>query len=73
MAIRKPISYGFSSSLIRHKNFDPRKQLLHACARLRLEMAGRDTAGRYSPIAITSACVDEDRNPVGMYRQGLCK
>ena len=32
MAIRKPISYGFSSSLIRHKNFDPRKQLLHACS-----------------------------------------
>ena len=39
MAIGKPISSsshgernGLSSSLIRHKNFDPRKQLLHACS-----------------------------------------
>ncbi|KAF3515310.1 hypothetical protein F2Q69_00005320 [Brassica cretica] len=47
--------------------------LLPACAMLRLEMAGRDTAGRYSSIAITSACVDEDRNPAGPYWQGLCK
>ncbi|KAF3507206.1 hypothetical protein F2Q69_00008051 [Brassica cretica] len=31
--------------------------LCYIRAMLRLEMAGWDTAGRYSPIAITSACV----------------
>ncbi|CAN7048710.1 unnamed protein product [Brassica rapa subsp. trilocularis] len=34
---------------------------------------GTGKAGRYIPIAISSACVDEDRSPADLYRQGLYK